>query len=153
MKSRAFTLVELLAVVAVIGMLAAFLLPALGKTKEAERIDCANNLRQINLAAQMYIDDPEDFLPLITARVPMFAHSFAPSRLLRIDREEYRYGKGGWHRLLRSEYLDKNTNIFPCAGNQPQLQRRVRKKRQKESKELSSTFNFCLCNQSPCDEL
>ena len=54
----AFTLLELLVVMAVIGILGALLLPALAVSKEsARRIRCVGNLRQLGLAAQMYWDD------------------------------------------------------------------------------------------------
>jgi prepilin-type N-terminal cleavage/methylation domain-containing protein/prepilin-type processing-associated H-X9-DG protein len=57
---RAFTLVELLVVVAVIGVLAALLLPALAGGRQAgQRIKCVSNLRQLGLAAQMYFDEHE----------------------------------------------------------------------------------------------
>jgi prepilin-type processing-associated H-X9-DG protein/prepilin-type N-terminal cleavage/methylation domain-containing protein len=57
---RAFTLVELLIVIAVIAILAAILLPTLGNAKlSARRITCVNNLRQLGLASQMYWDDHE----------------------------------------------------------------------------------------------
>jgi prepilin-type N-terminal cleavage/methylation domain-containing protein/prepilin-type processing-associated H-X9-DG protein len=55
---RAFTLVELLVVLAVIGILAALLLPALGRGKSsAQRADCASHLRQLGIAARLYWDD------------------------------------------------------------------------------------------------
>ncbi|HLH55980.1 MAG TPA: type II secretion system protein [Verrucomicrobiae bacterium] len=54
----AFTIVELLVVVAIIGLIAAMLLPSLGRSKlSAQRAQCAGNLRQLGLATQMYWDD------------------------------------------------------------------------------------------------
>jgi prepilin-type N-terminal cleavage/methylation domain-containing protein/prepilin-type processing-associated H-X9-DG protein len=60
----AFTLLELLVVIAIIAIIAALLLPVLSKARaRATGIQCQNNLKQLQLAWQMYVTDHDDFIP------------------------------------------------------------------------------------------
>lgn len=63
LRSRGFTLLELLAVIATIAILAALLLPVLTKAKvKAQQTTCLSNLRQLSFAWQIYFGDHNDRL-------------------------------------------------------------------------------------------
>jgi len=102
----AFTLLELLVTAAIIGVLAALLLPALSKAREkSRRIACASNLRQINQSIHLYADDWSESLPILP------------------DPNPYPNGVGAYYKQLVKGYLglsgpaSPNETIFTCPSD------------------------------------
>jgi prepilin-type N-terminal cleavage/methylation domain-containing protein len=63
-RRKGFTLIELLVVIAIIGILAGMLFPVFARAREAARkIQCLSNVKNIAMAAQMYLVDYDRFWP------------------------------------------------------------------------------------------
>jgi len=64
-QQRGFTLIELLVVIAIISILAGILFPVFARAREnARRTNCLSNMKQIGLAAMMYVSDHDGFYAL-----------------------------------------------------------------------------------------
>lgn len=63
-SQRALTLVEVLAIIAVVVLLAAFLMPATHRPASSVRIKCVNNLKQVGLALRIFATDYNGRFPM-----------------------------------------------------------------------------------------
>ncbi|MHC5082581.1 MAG: type II secretion system protein [Planctomycetota bacterium] len=63
-ERQGFTLIEILVVISVIALLLGILVPTLSSAKEsARRTVCLSNVRQLDIALKLYIDDHDDRIP------------------------------------------------------------------------------------------
>ncbi|MDQ2985886.1 MAG: prepilin-type N-terminal cleavage/methylation domain-containing protein [Armatimonadota bacterium] len=109
MKNRAFTLIELLIVIAIIAILAAVLFPVFSRAKEAARKSgCISNLRQLGYAFAMYLSENDDRMPdrrdLKTSLGYRPWTSWPPSD-----------PRAGWAAIVLEPYI-KSPDIWSCAS-------------------------------------
>jgi prepilin-type N-terminal cleavage/methylation domain-containing protein len=127
---KAFTLIELLTVIGIIGLLVAILLPVLARARGAAfKLKCSSNLGQIGLATSLYCNDSQEFYP--SAKDPV---STDPAYWLWMGR--------GWRQFL-NEYLSAKENgkagVFLCPAN----------KTDKENYDATSYAYVMSCYHSP----
>lgn len=123
-----FTLVEMLVVVAIIGILAALLLPALQSSLEhARKISCTSNLRSIGVAYDMYVQDWHGLLP--------------PPNLQRYSEWHFTMGLEKTFPQFLGEYMGYDDFYAQKYGTTPVLRK------------LAKSEFFCPSNPLPFNEL
>jgi prepilin-type processing-associated H-X9-DG protein/prepilin-type N-terminal cleavage/methylation domain-containing protein len=64
-RNRAFTVIELLVVISVVGVLMGVLMPSLARARQRSKaVSCLSNLRQLAIASQLYLNDNDGFYPI-----------------------------------------------------------------------------------------
>ncbi len=72
---KAFTLIEILVVIFIVGLLTALLLPAVQSSREAaRRIVCVNNLKQYGIGLNQYVLDYNRFPPGVSGNTQFSFH-------------------------------------------------------------------------------
>jgi len=111
MDKKSFTLIELLVVIATVTVLAVLIMPALGRARHAaKRAQCANNLRQIGIAVNMYADDNWGRIPENSRGLgPLYSMFMWKPKFPGNPTEDSRDGLGH----LYPEYID-DLDVFYC---------------------------------------
>jgi prepilin-type N-terminal cleavage/methylation domain-containing protein len=117
-RRRAFTLIELMVVIAIVSILMALVLPALASAREkGKRAVCLSNLRQIGIAIHGYANDNEGSIPYgpkappFTSPANFYPSTGAPTSLISLQ-SGAPVGLG----LLLSQHLSDQPKVLFCPG-------------------------------------
>ncbi len=116
---RAFTLIELLAVVAIIGILSALIFPSLsGARSSADTAKCTSNLRLMGLAFKSYAQDNDGYYP-----APRYVNTGTPASnpnpqgaTWQLELAPYTTGPLRANNIYRLKEVPPNNNVQYCAA-------------------------------------
>lgn len=114
-----FTLIELLTVIAIIGVLAALLIPVVGKVRaSADGAKCVSNLRQIQIATAAFAQDNRDQLP----------YAYSDSKYPQNEWTDQLTGLGKDGKAHGPNYMTRESNfrlgssLFGCPAQRKQIE-------------------------------
>ena len=120
-----FTIIELMVVVAVIGLLLALILPSLQQSRDSARyVQCTNNLRQIGLVTMQYRDLHDGYFP-DSSKTGAFSYRCAPGTKSSKDKTAKIEVYGLQAVYEKAGYLPPNAGIWVCPS-QPDWMRALR---------------------------
>lgn len=133
---RAFTLIELLTVIAIIGILAAILIPTVGAVREKARTaNCVSNLRQIGVGLQAYMTDMKGKMPPQS----WWSDGAAPAALSKGASTDPEIFSNGLGYLVSYGYVGGQGGVLSLgSGRRPQLLLCPN-----DTKFFSSNWNWC----------
>jgi prepilin-type N-terminal cleavage/methylation domain-containing protein/prepilin-type processing-associated H-X9-DG protein len=118
----AFTMVELLVSIAIIGLMIGLLMPAIQSAREAARFtQCNNNLRQIGLTTHQYRDVHGEYPhAYITGN---YAYRMAPGKKTEGDRSAFPETYGLEAVFVDENFLPPSSGIWVCPSQPDEMQR------------------------------
>lgn len=136
MKTRGFTLWELLFVIALVAIIAAILFPVFAKVHPSHRlISCASNEKQLGLAILQYVQDNDENFPNIadkpggttTWRTAIFPYIKSKWLYQCPDKQDKDIGPDGFNRSYAANYsgnynggtIDQGRGAFAGSGSKP----------------------------------
>ena len=158
---RAFTLVEILVVITIIGILIAILLPAVQAARSAARkVSCQNNMRQVGLAVHQYTEvngvlPPAKYTYVYrnlygTVNASTIAHGMIPFLLPFLEQTTasslYRYDKN-WQNEVNREARNVRINVLICPDSEQTRSSR------NDSRATSSIVEYFFTDYTSCSDI